>query len=121
ICDGGNSVSCGVLPDAGFEVCDDVGRHVTLSPLDLFVLLDVSGSMDYDEKWVAVSSAMRSFINNPDLDDLSVPLRFDCDVASYQTPAVPFARLPLNRTALQNSINVQRMQGGTPTVPALEG
>jgi hypothetical protein len=125
-CDGGNDISCGVLPDAGFEVCDDVGRHVTLSPLDLFVLLDVSGSMDYDEKWVAVSSAMRSFVANPDFNDLSValqyfPLRLDCDVATYQTPAVPFALLPANRAALNASINLQRMQGGTPTVPALEG
>jgi hypothetical protein len=120
--DGGD----GILPDAGFGVCADVGRHVQLFPLDLFVLLDVSGSMDYDEKWVAVSSAMRSFVNNPDFDDLAValqyfPLRLECDVGTYQTPAVPFAKLPLNRTALVSSIDVQRMQGGTPTVPALEG
>jgi hypothetical protein len=123
---GGGGDTDGILPDAGFGVCADVGRRVSLNPLALFVLLDVSGSMDYDEKWVAVSSAMKSFISNPDFDDLTValqyfPLRQQCDKLLYQAPAVPFGLLPANRAMLGNSIDVQRMQGGTPTVPALQG
>jgi hypothetical protein len=116
----------GILPDAGFEVCADVGRQVELSPLDLFILLDVSGSMDYDNKWVAVSGAMKNFITRPDFSDLAVaiqyfPLRLQCDASAYQVPAVPFDLLPNNAAAIGASLDEQRMQGGTPTVPALEG
>lgn len=69
--DGGSDggIDAGLLPDAGDEsdftgeVCASVGRQVTLVPLDLLVLLDVSGSMDYDLKWVAVKSALKSFVS----------------------------------------------------------
>jgi hypothetical protein len=127
--DGGLEPDAGKLGnryDAGFEVCADVGRTVTLSPLDLFILLDVSGSMDYDYKWVAVKSAMKSFAGSKQFDGLGVgvqyfPLRAQCRTDVYQAPAVPIATLPGNKDSIYFSLDQQRMSGGTPTVPALTG
>lgn len=116
----------GTRYDAGFEVCADVGRKVALSPLDLFILLDVSGSMDYDYKWVAVKSAMKSFAGSKQFDGLGVgvqyfPLRAQCRTDVYQAPAVPIATLPGNKDGIYFSLDQQRMSGGTPTVPAMTG
>jgi len=127
---GGAGGGSGDLPDAGedpnFAGCIDVGRQVLLAPLDLFLLLDVSGSMDYDFKWAGVKSALKSFIANPRFDGLGVgvqyfPLVAQCRVEAYQAPAVPFGLLPGNAARIGNSLDEQRMSGGTPTVPALEG
>lgn len=132
--DGGShgGTDAGLLPDAGDEsdftgeVCASIGRPVTLVPLDLLVLLDVSGSMDYDLKWVAVKSALTSFVSRSDLSGLGVglqyfPQRAQCRVDAYETPAVPIGVLPGQSTTILGSLEVQRMSGGTPTVPALQG
>ncbi len=112
--------------DAGFSVCSDVGRPVSLTPLDLFILLDVSFSMDYDFKFPAVRSAIKSFATNQQFAGLGVgvqyfPLRSQCRIDAYQVPAVPFGSLPGNSVPIGRSLDEQRMQGGTPMVPALSG
>ncbi len=128
---GGGGIDASV-PDAGDEsdftgeVCASLGRQVTLVPLDLLVLLDVSGSMDYDLKWVAVKSALKSFVSRTDLVGLGVglqyfPQRAQCRVDAYETPAVPIGVLPGESATILGSLDVQRMSGGTPTVPALQG
>lgn len=119
-------------PDAGDEsdftdlVCASIGRRVTLVPLDLLVLLDVSGSMDYDLKWVAVKSALKSFVSRGDLGGFGMGLQFfparaQCRVDAYESPSVPIAPLPANSSTIIGSLEAQRMSGGTPTVPALQG
>ncbi len=130
---GGGSGSGGGSADPGdggedptFAACIDVGREVLLAPLDIMLLLDVSGSMDYDFKWAGVKSALRSFVGNPRFDGLGVgvqyfPLVAQCNVAAYTAPAVPIDVLPGNAARIVNSLDEQRMSGGTPTVPALEG
>ncbi len=112
--------------DAGFAACIDVGRKVVLTPLDLFILLDVSYSMDYDFKWTAVSSAMKSFTTNSAFTGMGVgvqyfPLRAQCRTDVYLAPAVPIAPLPGNAGPIGFSLDMQRMSGGTPMVPALSG
>jgi hypothetical protein len=123
---GGGGGQGGGGEDPTFAGCIDVGRQVLLAPLDLFLLLDVSGSMDYDYKWPGVKSALKSFIGNPRFDGLGVgvqyfPLVAQCRVDAYQAPAVPIGLLPGNAARIGDSLNEQRMAGGTPTVPALEG
>ena len=129
--DGGFVFDAG-MPDAGDEsdfegsVCASLGRPVTLVPLDLLVLLDVSGSMDYDLKWVAVKSALVSFVTRDDVAGLGVglqyfPQRAQCRIDSYETPSVPIGVLPAQSSAIVGSLALQRMSGGTPTVPALTG
>lgn len=119
-------------PDAGDEsefvgaVCASIGRQVTLVPLDLLVLLDVSGSMDYDLKWVAVKSALKSFVARSDLVGLGMglqyfPQRAQCSAETYELPTVPISVLPGQSAAILSSLDSQRMSGGTPTVPALLG
>ena len=115
-----------IVPDAGFAVCKDQGRRLDLSPLDLLVVLDVSYSMDYDEKWTAVKSAMKSFVGRPDFTGLGVgvqyfPLRNQCSVEDYAAPAVAIGVLPGVGGSISSSLDQQQMSGGTPTVPALEG
>lgn len=116
----------GFDPDAGFPICVDVGRPITLSPVDLYLLLDVSGSMDYDQKWVAVRAALNSFVGKSEFAGLGIavqyfPLRTLCSVPAYEVPAVRFAQLPGIAPMVTTSLAEQRMSGGTPTATALAG
>ena len=107
-------------------VCADQGKQIVATQIDLLVVLDVSYSMDYDHKWEAVRSAMNSFVTKPQFSGLGIglqyfPIRAQCSVAAYENPAVPFAVLPMAAPAISTSLSMQQMQGGTPTVPVLEG
>jgi len=107
-------------------VCKDNGKRIEATPVDLMVVLDVSYSMDYDQKWVAVKSAMKSFVNSSKFSGSGIglqyfPLRAQCSVAAYENPAVPFGVLPGAASAISMSLEQQQMSGGTPTVPVLEG
>lgn len=138
--DGGRFGDGGVGGDAGYTgpfpdldagelaagVCADQGKQIVASQVDLLVVLDVSYSMDYDHKWEAVRSAMNSFVTKPQFSGLGIglqyfPIRAQCSVAEYEKPAVPFSVLPLAAGAISSSLSLQQMQGGTPTVPVLEG
>lgn len=131
--DGGPRRDAGLGPvedlDAGqfaLGTCKDQGKRLEATPLDLLVVLDVSYSMDYDQKWVAVRSAMKSFISKPQFYGLGIglqyfPLRAQCSIDAYAQPAVPFATLPAATAQLTASLDLQQMSGGTPTVPVLEG
>ena len=116
-------LDAGELPGG---VCADQGREIKITPVDMLVVLDVSYSMDYDLKWVAVKSAMKSFVSRREFDGLGVglqyfPLRAQCSIGAYQSPAVPFGVLPEAAQTIAASLDFQQMQGGTPTVPVLEG
>jgi hypothetical protein len=73
-----------------------------------------------------VKSALETFVGDSKFDGLGVgvqyfPLVAQCNVAAYTAPAVPFGLHPANSARIANSLEEQRMSGGTPTVPALEG
>ena len=117
-------------PDSGFgPVCGSDVVPIKLSPLDLLIVLDVSYSMDYDQKWLSVRSAMKSFVTGSGFKGLGVglqyfPLRAQCRADGYQDPAVPIGTLGgagnVGATIV-SSLDAQQMSGGTPTVPMLEG
>lgn len=119
-----------LAPDTGFTTsCNTEYRKVEDKPLDLLVVLDVSYSMDFDQKWLGVKSAMKSFVANPQFDHLGVglqyfPLRAQCSIDAYRVPAVPIGILrgtPDVAPIISDNLDLQQMNGGTPTVQVLEG
>jgi hypothetical protein len=123
----------GAPADAGFgAVCGSENREVRLHPLDIMIVLDVSYSMDYDRKWTSVKSALKSFVFDPEFSGLGVglqyfPLRMQCSVDAYATPALPIGILggggwnQDTASAVADSLDRQQMAGGTPTVQVIEG
>jgi hypothetical protein len=122
-----NADGGGLPGQDGFEGCASATAKAELAPLDLFIALDTSFSMDFDGKWYAVSSALDSFVtNNASVKGLGLglqyfPLRQQCNVDLYASPAVPFEELPAVAPKISTSLAAQRMAGGTPIVQILEG
>jgi hypothetical protein len=113
-------------------------------PLDVFVMLDKSGSMlcpaaddtcqnpitpTPPSRWDAMSTAINNFVSSPQAAGVGIGLGFFgladgttvCTSNSYATPVVPIAPLPGNATAVNNAIAATMPSGGTPTTPALQG
>jgi hypothetical protein len=94
--------------------------------LDIALLVDTSYSMDFDLRWQYVKGALLSFVDAPGQKDLGLslqffPLRAQCDVDAYSTPALPMANVGDARTDVETTVNARRMSGGTPIVQALAG
>jgi hypothetical protein len=71
--------------DAVFDdaTCAGAITAATTSPVDLFIMLDQSGSMlnfpnqsSKDNKWQAVTKAIASFVQQPNLKDVSVGIQY---------------------------------------------
>lgn len=133
--DGGSSGTSGT---SGGFVVDDGGaggdgggcatntKNVRKQPVDMVIGLDTSFSMDFDSKWVNIRDALKAFVGNPAYADLGVglqffPIRKQCRVADYQTPAVPLTLQPQASGPIGAALDAQQMAGGTPIVPLLEG
>lgn len=98
-------------------------------PIAMDIMLDKSGSMT-GARWTNVTNALKTFINDPSSDGLAIGLDYFpqtspdtnyCKDINYETPSVPIALLPANRTPLVNSIDATSPSGNTPTEPALRG
>ncbi|MBI4705052.1 MAG: VWA domain-containing protein [Deltaproteobacteria bacterium] len=96
-------------------------------PLDMYIMLDQSGSMA-GAKWKAVTSALGSFAANPDLADLGVGLQYFplpegkiCNLEAYAAPEVVIAPLSVSGSAIGESLGKHSPVGETPTLPALQG
>lgn len=109
--------------------------------LDMFVLLDQSGSMQEDEdRWTPVTTALKTFVALPELARTGVALQYfplgpddetKCRADTYLPPAVLMAELPGNTKPIQKSIDDHDFSheeccdteehSGTPTRPAVEG
>ncbi len=87
-------------------------------PLDLYVLLDRSGSMTKEsDLWTPVTDAILSFIQSPNILGVGVGLQYFprngtakqlepvCTTENYTTPAVPIGDLPGNAPLLKASID----------------
>ena len=110
--------------------CGSIAEGTQAVPLDIYIMLDTSGSMNSNDKWTSISNALGSFLNNPLAAGLGVgiqtfPLIDDsyviCDQNAYATPAVSIYSLPLNAGTIGNYIQTVQPAGGTPTGPALQG
>lgn len=136
---GGNSNGAGgeMSFDAGSSeagltdatACTSTSAAAELIPLDILILLDRSGSMDYSGTWAEVAPALKGFVTDPASAGLSVGIVYfpadtqgdDCNVALYETPAVEVKELPGNAKAMTDSIDKQTQDGMTPTWGALNG
>ena len=66
------------------QSCVEAKQEAKLAPLDLFVMLDISGSMldptstraNAPTKWEAVSSALKSFLSDPASNGLGVGIQY---------------------------------------------
>jgi len=133
----------------GNASCATDTKQAEERPLDLYVLLDQSGSMTKfaPNRWEPTVAALKDFIDGGRLDGVGVGLTYfpqalgqmaaditdetvKCNPATYRTPAVPIALLPGNAKALTDSIDAHHFTSaqsdtvehyGTPTTQALAG
>jgi hypothetical protein len=139
---GGLTVSTDAGSDAELT-CGTTTQEALAVPLDLFILLDQSGSMTLEgARWDPVTAALESFVQNPAWSGIGVGLDYFpqgatttedpviCTPSVYATPEVPIAELPGNAAALTTSIDAHYFTAaagedpahwGTPTRPAVEG
>lgn len=124
--------SATLLPNAGESACVGVEVETEALPVDLFAVIDRSGSMDDPtlsgvSKWAATKTAFRDFLTHAPAGmgfGLSLfPVPGD-DVASCKTERYRQAALPITDVTAMASGAVQRLdavkpQGQTPTAPAL--
>jgi hypothetical protein len=120
----------------------------TVSPIDLYFMVDKSGSMTTADmlgspsRWVALSNAIGTFVDASGSDGGSGGIGMgmayfpitgatdggrggnnvsSCNVADYGRAIVDIAPLPGNATSIKNAIAAAAPNGGTPTAPALQG
>jgi hypothetical protein len=133
---GGNSGTGGVAgtPGAGDMTCASTSAKATPVPVDLFIMLDKSGSMT-GAKWDAAKAALTAFVRSPTTAGISVGLGVfplldpgflgiqlsRCTVADYAKPLVGVDVLPSASQRIVDALNMTMVYGGTPTRPALEG
>jgi hypothetical protein len=108
------------------NACEGVSEKADLVPLDLYIMLDRSGSMVLGQWWDDVVSALKQFIGSPASTGLGVGLQVfpgspECMLGTYSTPRVPIEGLPANKPNLENALDQVVPGGQTPTRPALEG
>ena len=117
----------------------------TVLPIDLYFLVDKSGSMLTSDvagmptRWAALSTAIGQFVDSSMIDGgaagISVGMAFfpititgdggglvsSCNLPDYARAVVPIAVLPGNAAAVKNGMMAIMPSGGTPTAPALQG
>lgn len=147
--------SAGAVSQGGEKACSAETREGRRAPLDMYFLVDSSGSMaddvDGGTKWELVTSALTGFLESPSNAELGAGIGYfpntvpidcslpdadclcdpfsricyptadgSCEVADYETPAVPLA-VPARRSAVVADLASHEVVGSTPTRPALEG
>jgi hypothetical protein len=143
----GGSFGDGAIPDVSFnydapepqqDACAAVTVQAQLTPLDLYVVLDRSGSMVNSSlgplRWPPVRDALNAFFQSPSTAGIGIaltmfahPTASECSPASYATPLVAMAPLPGSATGhaitLQNTMNQYApvLGIGTPTKSAMTG
>lgn len=127
----------GPADDGQQEACADL--HVTAqpSPLDMYVMLDQSGSMGTDcnigqntnSKWCHAINALSGFFHDPSAASDRVALQYfalpmppaTCAGAGYDTPAINLGLLSSIANNLDSSLNAHGPSTLTPTEGALNG
>lgn len=126
--DGGNDAGNQGGGDGGLgSSCASSMTTAMSTPLDIYIMLDQSGSMEMDNKWTNVTSALETFVQQPNLTGISVGLQYfgldndSCTAATYATPEVEIAALPGVASQIVTSIGMHSPNSGTPTSAALQG
>lgn len=129
--DGGNGGGGGGGGGGSGSNCASTSVTAQVSPLDIFIMLDQSTSMDDNNKWHNVTAALDTFVTQPNLTGFSAGIGYfgddpsgfsdSCTNSAYSTPSVEIAALPGAGTAIKNSIAQHSPSTGTPTIAALGG
>jgi len=127
------------VEDLDFEPCAEVREQATLVPVNMYVLVDRSGSMDDMNKWTDTEAAFGAFFQNDEAGALRVALRFwpddgcedpdpddmdtNCDAAPCATPLVTLGSLSDagHQQDLIDAFASRDPNGATPMSAALEG
>jgi von Willebrand factor type A domain len=101
------------------------------TPLDIYIMLDQSGSMDDEPnnptKWESVTQALDGFVTQPNQSGVSVGIQYfalnneSCTASDYATPDVEISALPGIASKIEASIAAHSPTTGTPTSAALQG
>ena len=119
--------------------CASTSHTATLMPLDMYIMMDQSSSMNEatgggPSKWVAVSQALGVFVQSAEAAGIGVGIQYfaikvkkgttttdSCVAADYALPEIGIAPLPANAKAIVDSVAKHKPTGSTPTYPALAG
>jgi hypothetical protein len=122
-------------PHPTASACVSSTANAQLTPVDMVVMYDKSGSMgdpaegfDPSVKWTPVNAAMIAFFSDPNSIGLAASLNFfpqGGDLNSvcaydYTTPKVALTSLTTPQPIV-DMLNATKPNGGTPTLPALNG
>ncbi len=121
--------------DAGIDVCQAISSKGKQQPLDMYLMLDRSKSMNEalgtsGTKWAAITAALTSFLGQSGMDGISVGLQYfpiglsdsqQCTASNYSAPSIAIAPVADVKSAITSSINGQTLMSGTPTSAALTG
>jgi hypothetical protein len=118
------------------EVCQAVEVAADPVPLDMYVVLDRSGSMSSNGYWTPSVNALKNFFNDPASAGINVGMNFfpkvgtsgtaECHASNYSAVQVTDATgglvpIPANAATLDASLNATSPGGTTPLYGALEG
>jgi len=133
----GGSFGNPLAPGGVFAACASSTANGQLTPANLVIMYDRSGSMgdpnnnppfDPKLKWNPVGKGMKDFLSDPGSSSLNASLQFFpvgdtiTQVCSYDYGKPGVALTPLTQNAsLVNAIDATKPTGGTPTLPALQG
>lgn len=56
--------------------CASSHNEGKLTPLDIYIMLDQSGSMNSDNKWTSCTTALKTFLESPEVDGIGVGLQY---------------------------------------------
>jgi hypothetical protein len=106
------------------DKCAESTAKAQLVPVYLVFMIDRSGSMSQDSKWPTITQGLEAFFADPASAGLYASLAFfkqnnECDPNAYAAPALAMTALPSN--AFSAAIGNYSPNGGTPTVPAIQG
>jgi hypothetical protein len=120
------------------NVCESLSREAESLPVDLYIMMDRSISMNEpagdtgQTRWEAIRDAVEAFVTSPDAGEIGAGLGFfgkslggdddiDCDPENYAEPVVAIGPLASTGEDLLAAIDDTIPGGFTPTLPALEG
>ena len=105
--------------------CATTASEAQNLPVYMVIMYDRSGSMADNGKWGACKAGMNSFFASSEAKNTNASLTFfpqgdACGVGTFAAPQVGMRALP-DATTFKNQLDAISPNGGTPTLPAMQG